>query len=769
MRHPLAKGPDGAEKEDVDNSMPYSDLNHLTKLSVLQKIHTTLPITDNINVLTHRMLDLAVDSTEAEKGSVMLVNERGELNILAFRGDDSHRMLTWKMKIGDGIAGKIAQKMEPTLVSNLEGDTRFKCKTRNSYKTNSFISCPIVGQRGLLGLININDKKDLKPFTEDELVLVGIIADHSAVALEHAFLIKQLRTRSEELEETNRKLMGCEVSKVEFIARMSHDLRTPVNSIRGAAYYLQKAANATKEEQAEFLGIISNETSKLITTLEGLLEEIGNGDKTGITHGSLINIIDLINEITVLMSSKNGLSNKNLQFTMAFNDAVLDIVGDKIKIRQFFINLLEVLGLHLENRDAISIGISENDFVDVNIELPREMPDKLLSCLSYKSTALDCETSDDMIKLYLAKKVAKLHRWNLDVKNIHNICNILIKIPRSTRLKREVVISTIADTFVNLISEMLELQTCSVMLYDDIIGDLTIKSSWGLSDDIVNQTILKTGDKIAGQVALNGEPLFVEDIETDLSGSHKNNPRYNSNSFISLPLRINDKTTGVINLSNKGNGRPFSKTDFEIASLIGERLSYFLGKYSSGDYHESSFKQFVRSFESLLHIQKKYHKKHSSGSYLITKLADTLGLSEADKKTAISVSAVYDLGLMLIDESIFLKKKLSPEDVLRLKLHPVNTISVLDFLEFPDTIKKIILHHHERYDGAGYPNGLKGEEIPFISRILSVVDSFYAMTTERHYREKLTEEKALQEIGKGSGSLYDPGVVAALEAIVKPR
>ena len=98
--------------------------SHLARLSVLQKIHAAFPVTDNINVLTHRMLDLAVDSTEAEKGSVMLVNERGELNILAFRGDDSHGMLSRRIKIGDGIAGKIAQQMEPTLVSKIEGDTR---------------------------------------------------------------------------------------------------------------------------------------------------------------------------------------------------------------------------------------------------------------------------------------------------------------------------------------------------------------------------------------------------------------------------------------------------------------------------------------------------------------------------------------------------------------------------------------------------------------------------------------------------------------------
>jgi HD-GYP domain-containing protein (c-di-GMP phosphodiesterase class II) len=268
---------------------------------------------------------------------------------------------------------------------------------------------------------------------------------------------------------------------------------------------------------------------------------------------------------------------------------------------------------------------------------------------------------------------------------------------------------------------------------------------------------------------MKGEPLFIRNIETELRGGHKNNPRYNTNSFISLPLKINNKTIGVINLSNKENGEPFSITDFEIASLIGNRLSHFVEKFSSSDYDEVSFKQFVRSFESLLHIHKKYDKKREAVADLIIKIADKLGLSEADKKSAISVTAVYDLGLMLIDESISLKRKLSHEDVLRLKFHPVNTLSVLDSLEFPEEIKNIILHHHERYDGMGYPNRLKGEEIPLLSRILSVADSFSAMISERNYRGKLTEEQALKDIRKGSGSLYDPVVVSALEAIVNLR
>ena len=91
----------------------------------------------------------------------------------------------------------------------------------------------------------------------------------------------------------------------------------------------------------------------------------------------------------------------------------------------------------------------------------------------------------------------------------------------------------------------------------------------------------------------------------------------------------------------------------------------------------------------------------------------------------------------------------------------------LDSLEFSDVIKKVILHHHERYDGTGYPDGLIGNAIPLLSRVIAVADSFCAMTMDRPYRKKISRDKALEEIRQGAGSLYDPAVAAALETVVR--
>jgi hypothetical protein len=152
---------------------------------------------------------------------------------------------------------------------------------------------------------------------------------------------------------------------------------------------------------------------------------------------------------------------------------------------------------------------------------------------------------------------------------------------------------------------------------------------------------------------------------------------------------------------------------------------------------------------------------------LIIAILDEIAAPEEVKLIAPYISLVYDFGLTLIDDSILTKKSLSSSEARSLKSHPYNTVFLLDTLEFSEDIKQAILHHHERFDGTGYPDGLKGDDIPLLSRVIAVVDSFFAMTTDRPYRKKVSKEKAIEEIRRGAGSLYDPAVAAALEEAIR--
>jgi HD-GYP domain-containing protein (c-di-GMP phosphodiesterase class II) len=305
------------------------------------------------------------------------------------------------------------------------------------------------------------------------------------------------------------------------------------------------------------------------------------------------------------------------------------------------------------------------------------------------------------------------------------------------------------------------------MLCNDMTSELTIKGSRGLSDEIVKRTRINFGDQISGCVAVEGRPLLIKDIEKDPNFEKRNIPQYNTRSLLSLPLKIGDKVVGVLNLNNKKTATTFDERDFDIASVFGERISHFLERLYSGGYKEDDINQILTSFDDLLNAVKRYDKKRRLTPDLISKIMDKLGASEEEKRNALYVSAIYDLGLVLIDENILKKKELSPSERQDLKIHPYTTVGLLNILEFSEDIKKGILHHHEKYDGTGYPQGLKGPEIPFISRVLSVLDSYCAMLSERHYGKQLSKDGALSELKAGSGSAYDPQIVKALEEVLK--
>jgi hypothetical protein len=304
------------------------------------------------------------------------------------------------------------------------------------------------------------------------------------------------------------------------------------------------------------------------------------------------------------------------------------------------------------------------------------------------------------------------------------------------------------------------------MLADELTGELAIKSARGLDEEIIRRARIPLGDRIAGWVALEGKPLLIKDIERDPRFRIRNIPQYNTRSLLSLPLKIGDKVIGVINLNNKKTAEPFSEQDLHIASVLGERISYFIEKLLSGEYGEDEVREFGSSIENLFGMGKSLRVKGHQFADLIGKIMDHLGAKEEDKRVALYVSMIYDFGLVPFDDSIMKKERLSSADVHSIKIHPYTAIDLINNFEFSEDVKKAILHHHERYDGTGYPDGLRGEEIPLISRVLSVGDTYYAMIAERPYRKASTEAEALEEIRKNAGSLYDPRVVEALEKVL---
>jgi response regulator RpfG family c-di-GMP phosphodiesterase len=189
-------------------------------------------------------------------------------------------------------------------------------------------------------------------------------------------------------------------------------------------------------------------------------------------------------------------------------------------------------------------------------------------------------------------------------------------------------------------------------------------------------------------------------------------------------------------------------------------------RFTSGSISAKDLERFTTSFEMLLTAGKNSTKKGGRMSSLVSEVMDRLGAESHERELALFASLVYDLGLSALGGHITKNRPLQPREQRAVRTHPAMAVTLLDEVEPSEAVKQAILHHHENFDGSGYPDHLKGEEIPLIARVLAVIDSFCAMTSPRPFRDSMTEEQALQELREGVGSRYDPNVVVALEKAV---
>lgn len=569
------------------------------KLSIIQELSSTIALSDNINAIANLILDRAMSYAHAEKGSLMLLTERNEFEIFAARGLDPQFVRSYRIGFGEGIAGTVAKTRTPVLVDDIEQDKVFRNLRRDHYRTRSFISCPIVSKNKLLGVLNINDKKDNSAFTLDEFELVKTLANHAAIALENALLLTQLKSKAAELEDINKKLIEADILKTEFLTRISHELRTPLNSVKGAIYVLQQASHLETNERQEFQSIIATEIDNLVSIVENLLGFLKHEDEARIIKKNIINMRDFFRSLQESKSLKTMLARKGVHLFIEMPDSLVEFVGDRIKGLQLFTNLIDGLVHYLERGDSLRISATESEHLHVNITVSRALPEGIIPILYDTRYIFQSEHPEDQLKLYLAKNIAESHRWTLSANNTGAGSHIMLSIPKNSKEAFDTYVDRSMDSFVEFISELLDLDICSVMLSDDLTSELTVKSAVGLDDDIVKKTKIKLGDKIAGWVALEGKPLFIEDIEKDPRFTQKNISQYTTKSLMSLPLKRDDRVIGVLNLNNKKTSEPFTSQDYRIASLLSEKISHFIELLYSENVQEPEIQQFLASLNSM--------------------------------------------------------------------------------------------------------------------------------------------------------------------------
>ena len=179
--------------------------------------------------------------------------------------------------------------------------------------------------------------------------------------------------------------------------------------------------------------------------------------------------------------------------------------------------------------------------------------------------------------------------------------------------------------------------------------------------------------------------------------------------------------------------------------------------------NKKGYYNIVRALILALEVRAYYLKGHSNR---VTKLALSIGkklkLSKSKLRIIETMGKLHDLGKIALSDMLLNKKgKLTPAERYQINLHPVIGAMILNNLGFFQEDISLVKHHHERYDGTGYPDRLKKENIPLLARIFSVADAFDAMTSDRPYRKKLPFKIAVKELIENKTTQFDPTIVEA--------
>jgi diguanylate cyclase (GGDEF)-like protein len=239
--------------------------------------------------------------------------------------------------------------------------------------------------------------------------------------------------------------------------------------------------------------------------------------------------------------------------------------------------------------------------------------------------------------------------------------------------------------------------------------------------------------------------------------------------LVAIPIYIADDFHGVVVCVNRDGG--FEECDDEILLALGDHAGAVLENQRLHGALRTSYLSTVAMLAEVIEAKDPFLRGHSDEvSRYVAAVAERLGIDQRRREQLAFGSLLHDVGKVGISERILLKPaKLTQEEFSVIQLHPRIGYRLVERVPALRDIAPAILHHHERYDGTGYPSKLSGEEIPLEARIICVADSFSAMTAERPYKRRMTLEDACAELDRCAGTQFDPEVVRVFVEEVRAR
>ena len=274
---------------------------------------------------------------------------------------------------------------------------------------------------------------------------------------------------------------------------------------------------------------------------------------------------------------------------------------------------------------------------------------------------------------------------------------------------------------------------------------------------------------VLGRVVRSGQPALVDDAELDpdhigpafLSAAHRTRLR----SELAVPIRVGDRVWGVLNLEDT-RVSAFDANDLLLAEAVAAHVGAALHRSELHASLEDAFTTTIAVLCDALEAKDLYTAGHADDvSALAVAVAHRLGMDDAACRLVGYAGLMHDVGKVAVRTEVLTKPgRLDPGELDEMKQHVVVGAQMLERIPFLAEVAPLVRSSHERWDGAGYPDGLSGEAIPTGARVISVCDAWHAMTSDRPYRSALAADVAQAEMRRHAGTQFDPAAVDALLA-----
>ena len=340
----------------------------------------------------------------------------------------------------------------------------------------------------------------------------------------------------------------------------------------------------------------------------------------------------------------------------------------------------------------------------------------------------------------------------------------------SDHLHETLDIDTLIPHIFNEVNKAINAEAQSIWLVDEEAGAVKCRFATGPNAQaLMGLVVTLDTPSIVGASVSRQESIIIKDAQNDPRHARSVDERtgFVTRSLLTVPLVLDDKSIGAIQAVNKRDGRLFDQDDLDLFRSIADSAAVAVNNAQLVADLQNSYDLTLDALSAALDLRDRETEGHSRRVVEYTsRLAEQVGL---DKETINNIrrgALIHDIGKIGVPDRILHKPGLLDDDERAImNRHPQAGYEMLAGISYLRAEIQIVICHQEKWDGTGYPNGLRGEEIPIGARLFAIADTFDALTSDRPYRLGIPYEAAREVIEKESGHQFDPQAVKAFLAI----